>query len=133
MAAAGTNYTTSFVSKSSPDAVVEAVLAGLAGASDTTVTMAGPSTVVVTRKYTPTWAVVVGIVGILLFLIGILAFFVKTTDTLTITISAAGKGSRVQVTGVTSPEIVARLNGLNATLQGKAAAPAVQPETAIAW
>ena len=56
-------------------------------------TAAGPHTLILTRRYTPTWAIVVGIIGILFFLIGLLAFFVKQTETLTVTVTPLLRGA----------------------------------------
>ena len=50
-----------------------------------------PGSIVVIRRYTPGWAIVVGIVGLLFFLLGLLFFLVKNTDSLTISISPRGE------------------------------------------
>lgn len=110
--AEGISYNTAFVAKSAPDDLVQWFAQGLAGAVGVTVTMAGNRTLIVTRRYTPTWAIVVGVIGLLFLLVGVLAFFVKNTETLTIAISPEGTGSRISISGVAGPEIAARLNGM---------------------
>lgn len=69
-----------------PDQVLQAFLTSLA-ASGAFVTLSGPNSIVVTRRYTPTWAIVVGIIGIFFFLIGVLAFFIKESEVLTLVLS----------------------------------------------
>lgn len=118
MASAGTTYTSTFKTATSADEVTQTFIGGLSGAAGCTVTMAGNNVIVVTRRYTPTWAVVVGVVGILLFLIGLLAFLYKVTDTLTITVAPGDEGTKVTISGVASPELSSRLNGIAASLNG---------------
>jgi hypothetical protein len=66
-----------------------------------------PGLIVVTRTYTPGWAKVLGILGLLLFLIGVLFFLVRKTDTLTIGISPhLDGGSTVVVAGEASPSAI---------------------------
>jgi hypothetical protein len=52
---------------------------------------------VVTRRYTPGWAVTLGILGLIFFLLGLLFFLVKKTETLTISISPRGETSSTVV------------------------------------
>jgi hypothetical protein len=110
--ATGQSFIQTAIVNEPPDVVIQQVLNAIAGTPDFQFNAAGPNTLVVTRRYTPTWAVVIGVVGLLLFLIGLLAFLVKVTETLTITASATDEGTRVSVNGVTSAEIVARINAV---------------------
>ena len=43
-----------------------------------------PGIVVVIHKYRPGWAIVLGIIGLLFFLLGALFFLVKNTDVLSV-------------------------------------------------
>lgn len=52
------------------------------------------------------------IVGALLFLIGLLALLVKNTESLTIALAEVEGGTRVTISGVATPEMIARLNGV---------------------
>lgn len=65
----------------------------------------------------PSWAGVLGALGIFLFLIGLLAFLIRTTETLTIAVSPDGTGSRVSVNGLAAAELSTRIYDL---LQGSA-------------
>lgn len=59
-------------------------------------------TLVVVRRFCPTWAVVVGIIGLFVFLLGLIFFAVKTEDRVTIIGNdVAGGGARFTVTGQT--------------------------------
>jgi Uncharacterised protein family UPF0547 len=92
-----------------PEAVSQTLVQAVAGAPECTVTTAGVGSIVVSRKYLPTWAIVVGVIGLLLFLIGALAFLIRSRETLTITIAPTEGGSRVSVSGVASRELAQRL------------------------
>lgn len=70
---------------------------------------AHPSVIVVRRKYTPGWAKVVGVVGLLFFLLGALFFLVKKTESLTISFVARGAGCSVTLAGETSDWMAARI------------------------
>jgi hypothetical protein len=121
MAAPGQNFNqTAFVGES-PEAVSQAVIAATSGVQNYTVATAGTGSIVLTRKYTPTWAIVVGVVGLLLFLVGILALLVKSTETVTITITPVDGGSRVSISGVGSAEMLTRLSS------ALSASPAMDP------
>lgn len=117
MAARGVNYNRTVEVPAAPETVIQTLVGGLSGAREYAVSTAGANTLILTRRYMPTWAVVVGILGILLFLVGLLAFIVRETETLTVTVSATGKGSRVSASGVGSFEMTARLNSVLAALE----------------
>ena len=106
-------YPTVFTAPAPPDQILQAFLTALDG-SGAAVTLSGPgpNTIVVTRKYTPTWATIVGILGIFLFLIGIFAFLIKETEVLTITLTpeADGQRTKVVISGVAAEPIAARVN-----------------------
>lgn len=87
-----------------------------AGTSGYTASMAGNNTLILTRKFTPTWAVAVAIIGLLFFLVGILALLVKENETLTISITPSESGARVSISGNATPELVSRLESAVAGL-----------------
>jgi len=94
---------------------------------DYTVTLAGPNTLVLTRRYLPSWAVIVGVLGLLLFLIGLLAFLIRSTETLTITFTPVEGGTRVDVSGLVSQEMDVRLTAV----LGGASIPAPEAKTLL--
>jgi hypothetical protein len=96
--------------------VVQAFLSGTAGTTDYTATLAGSNTIILTRRYVPSWAVTVGILGALFFLVGLLAFLYKETETLTVTLAGVPDGTRVTISGLASVEMVFRLRGVLAGL-----------------
>lgn len=53
---------------------------------------AQPGLIVLTRRYRPGWATFLGVVGLLVFLVGVVFFFYKQTEALTITISPRAEG-----------------------------------------
>jgi len=63
-----------------------------------------PDTLVIHHRYTPGWAVVLGIVGLIFFLLGLLFFLVKSTQTATVLGRNVEGGARFTATGDTSPE-----------------------------
>jgi Uncharacterised protein family UPF0547 len=117
MPAAGQSYVRTATSLEPPDRVLQSILTGTAGTRNYSVAQVGSNTIILTRRYIPQWAVVVGVLGILLFLIGLLAFLVRETETLTITVTPTPSGTEIRSSGVASPEMVARLNGILAALQ----------------
>jgi len=58
-------------------------------------------TLVYTRRFIPTWAIVLAVIGLLVFLLGLLFLLVKDTQTVTISIgpSPLGEGSLIKVNG----------------------------------
>jgi hypothetical protein len=89
--------------------VLNRVIQAASGVPGYSVTSTSPTSVIITRKFTPTWAVVVGVLGLLLFLIGVLFFFVKTTETLSVTLSEAGGKTTVALSGNSTPVMTERL------------------------
>ena len=61
-----------------------------------------------------------GIISGLLTVIGFALLLVKNTESLTVTLSDVPEGTRVSTSGVATPEIIARLNGV---LSGARVAP----------
>lgn len=118
--AAGTSLYQSIEVRESPDAVMQSYIAGASGASGYTMNAAG-TTLIFTRKFLPTWAIVVAVLGALLFLIGLLALVVRTTETLTITLAATPSGgTKVSVSGLATPEMAAKISAVS---NGLTAAP----------
>lgn len=115
MAGAGANFNKTVEVGLPPDAVTQNLVAAVSAAPGYTVTSAGTGSVILTRKYIPTWAIVVGVLGLLLFLVGALVFLYRVTETMTITITPTEGGSRVVVSGLASSEMMQRLSAqLNA-------------------
>ncbi|MDR0593015.1 MAG: hypothetical protein LBG60_07125 [Bifidobacteriaceae bacterium] len=82
------------------------------------VTSDGVSFINLQRKYVPTWAVVVGIIGALCALLGLLALLYRDTETCQIRVSPAdGGGSLIQVGGVLSPVFHAAIGNAIAALE----------------
>jgi len=109
MAAPGTNFTTTVAVAEPPENVSQSLVAATAADPAYTVSAAGTGSIILTRKYTPTWAIVVAIVGLLVALLGLLALLYKDTETLTITITPAGSGSHIAISGLATPEMKARI------------------------
>jgi hypothetical protein len=116
MPLAGQNHTAVLTTALPPDEVIPTLLAGLTGATECTVTLAGPSTVVVTRRYTPTWLLFIGACALFFFLLGLLVLLIKNTETLTITVVKEKRGSRLTVSGVASRDVLNRLSGVTVGL-----------------
>lgn len=114
--AAGTSLYQSLEVRESTDAVMQSYIAAASGVSGYTMNAAGTS-LIFTRKYLPTWAIVVAILGALLFLIGLLALVVRTTETLTITLSATPSGgTKVSISGLATSEMASRISVVSNSL-----------------
>ncbi|WP_133055646.1 hypothetical protein [Mycolicibacter engbaekii] len=111
MPSAGQNFNQVALVALSPDDVAQRILSGTAGVPGYTVSMAGPGSIVLTRKYIPTWAIVVAVLGVLFFLIGLLALLYRDTEVTMVTITPVEGGSRVTASGVGNYEMLTRLTG----------------------
>jgi Uncharacterised protein family UPF0547 len=112
MAAGGQVFNQQVVVTEKPEALMQRFVSATAGTSGYSINTAGPNSLVLTRKYTPTSAIVGGIILGLLTLIGFALLLLKKTESLTITLSGAPEGTRVSISGVATPEIIARLYGV---------------------
>lgn len=111
MAARGQAYTHTVLVAERSEVLQQRLTTAAATVPGYTVTMSGPNTVILTRRFTPPWAVGVGVLGILLFLIGLLAFLVKDTETVTIALEPTQAGTSVVIAGTATAEMIARLSG----------------------
>jgi hypothetical protein len=112
LAAAGQPFHQSVVLADKPEVLMQGFVSASAGARGYTMNSAGNS-LVLTRKYLPTWAIVVAIIGAFVFLIGLLALLIRNTETLTVALAEAdGGGTRLTISGLATPEMIARLNGV---------------------
>lgn len=127
MPSKGQNFNQTVLVAASPDDVSQRVLASTAGVSGYTASMAGPGSIALTRKYIPTWAIVVATIGLLFFFIGLLALLYRDTEITMVTVNPVQGGSRVTVSGVGSPEMFTRLNGALSSLPALGAAPGSAP------
>ncbi len=123
MPGSGQNFNQTVFVAASPDAVSQQVLASTAGVQGYTASMAGPGSIVLTRKYIPTWAIIVAVIGVLLFLIGLLALLYRETEVTMVTVTPVQGGSRVTVSGIGSPEMFTRLNGALSSLPALGSGP----------
>jgi hypothetical protein len=112
MPAAGQPYNQMVELAEPPKALMHSLSMAATGAVDYSIQTAGPNTLVLTRKFLPTWALVVAIIGALIFLLGLLALFVRNTEILTVNLADIEGGTRVTINGVASPDMIARLNGV---------------------
>ncbi len=70
-----------------------------------------------TRRYTPTWAIVLAIIGALIFLLGLLFLLVKDEDVLVASLQPYGDSTVVTFTGAGPPKIMEGLNWFQASTQ----------------
>jgi hypothetical protein len=116
MAETGTGYNNTFVSKKSVEEVQQTIIGAITGVDGCTISMAGANSIIVTRKYIPTWAIVVGVLGLACFLVGALAFLYKETETCTIQLLQTKDGTKGTITGVVSTNLKERLNSIIQTI-----------------
>ena len=110
MASGGSNFNQTSTVALTPDQVSQNIIGAVTGAKGYTVTTAGAGSIILTRKFMPTWALVVGIIVGLLTLIGFLLLIVRTTETLTVTVASVDGGTRVVASGTASQEMAQRLS-----------------------
>lgn len=109
--APGQSYMQTAEVDGTPEEVVQRFVRVVVGMPGYSFNAAEPNSLVVSRRYVPTWAIVVAVVGFLfIFVFALPALLVKNTETLTITATSTDTGSKVQINGVAKPELVARLN-----------------------
>ncbi len=86
-----------------------------------------PDTLVIHHRYVPGWAMILGIVGLLFFLLGLLFFLVKTTETATVLGRDVDGGARFTATGSSS-------DGVNRELGSRLISPPTGIEHAgVLW
>jgi hypothetical protein len=91
------------------DRVMNQLLASTAGVSGYSLNTAGSNSLILVRRYWPTWVIVVAVLGTLFFLLGLVALVIRETETLTISLSEDAEGTRIDVSGVASSEMQSRL------------------------
>jgi hypothetical protein len=76
------------------------------------VTSPAADTLVLTRRVTPTWAVVLAVIGLLVFMLGLLFLLVKTTEVITVRAENVEESVRVTAVGTGSAEMIRFLEDL---------------------
>jgi hypothetical protein len=117
MAAAGTAYKRSITTRVAPEEATQALVTSATGAPGYTVTVVDYDTVLLTRRYIPTWAIVLGVATLPFLLLGLVAFLIKNTETVTVSVSNTQEGTDVMASGVASVVMAERLNGVFEGLQ----------------
>jgi len=70
----------------------------------------GQSTINITRRFVPQWAIVVAVIGALCFLLGLLALLCRQTETCTIQVWEVEGGTAVRIAGVTGAPLYNNLS-----------------------
>lgn len=107
---AGLAFNKQAVVAATSESLMQALIAAASVAQGCRVTSLGPGSIVVVRRYRPTWTIVIAIIGALFALLGLLALLYQAEETLTITLSGVEGGTRVVVSGTTSGELMHRVN-----------------------
>jgi hypothetical protein len=115
--AAGTEYQNSVITRLLPQQATQTLVAGVSGTRGYTAETAGTSTVILSRRYTPVWAIVLGVLTLPVFLIGLAFFFVKNSETLMVDVSTTELGTSVSASGIASADMAERLNNILDSLQ----------------
>jgi hypothetical protein len=76
------------------------------------VTSPTADSLLLTWRRTPGWAWALALVGLLVFLLGLLFLLVKTTDVITVRAENVDEGVRVSIVGTGSAEMVRFLEGV---------------------
>lgn len=95
-----------------PDDAFRAITAEAGRRNGFRVERPDPNTLVVIRRVTPGWAIFLAIVGLLVFLLGLLFLLVKRDERVTIIANPTGDVTRYTVTGRTDMQTARFLKGL---------------------
>ena len=128
MASKGQSFNQSAIVALKPEEVSQSLIATSAGVPGYSVTTAGVGSIVLTRRYVPQWAIAVAIVGVLLFLVGLLALLVKENETVTVTLLPSGEGTKILMSGTANSEMRQRLTSwLSGMMTLTPTTPAISP------
>jgi hypothetical protein len=105
----GENFDQTHLVATRPEAVSRALVESASGVPRYKLDTPEPGTIVLTRRYRPTWTIIVAVVGFFLFFLGPLALLYKRTETLTISLTGIEGGTQVSITGAASPEMLMRI------------------------
>ncbi len=90
--------------------VYQKVASSFNGTTGYKISSSRPNTIIVTRKYRPAWVWVVAGIGLLFFLLGLLALFYTETETLTVNLRALKNKTQVEIGGTGNTESVSLVN-----------------------
>jgi hypothetical protein len=93
-----------FVRDASVDSMFTELTRRLASVNNVHPTRINENTLVIHHRHVPDWAKILGVIGALFFLIGLVFFLVKTTETATVYGREVEGGASFTVTGVTSAD-----------------------------
>jgi Protein of unknown function (DUF2510) len=106
-----------------PEAAIQQLTNGLTGVPGYTITPTSPTSLTLTRKFLPQWALITAIIGAVLVCgLGLLLLLVKEEEALSITATSTGGGTRLDVSGAASAAMINRLTGVINNLGGQVAA-----------
>jgi hypothetical protein len=112
MPAPGTDFNHTMAVAAPPDHVLQLIVAAASGAAGYEMAAVGPQNLVLTRRYIPTWAIVVAIIGSFFFLLGLLALLASETEALNVSLAPVPGGTRLMVTGRGTPELLNRIGAV---------------------
>ena len=102
---AGAYINYEIVSSRSTNELQRRVVASISGMKNTTLSTIGDDSIVVTRRFIPSWAIVVAVISAFLFWPGMLVLFAKDNESLNVQLVKNTHGSTILVSGVASKEI----------------------------
>lgn len=119
-------------------AALDALLRAVAADGQYQAVQVAPDRIQFARTFRPTWALVAGWVSLLFFLVGLLFFLVKTTETCLAVIESDHRGTRIRLTGRLSSAALGRVrsalaDGPTSSSQVVPAAPTVGQATPSAF
>lgn len=123
MAAKGVPINAVYSTTLSPDEATRRIYTAVCqmggGYSDgTQALMNGNSLITLTRKYLPTWAIVVAVLGALFLLIGLLALLARSTETCTISCQVGANGTTtISINGTLGQNVYNALQAVLAQMQ----------------
>jgi hypothetical protein len=134
VASPGRTFTGQVVVGESVDTVTQTLARGLSSRAGYSMTMAGNRSLLLQRRYPPTWTIVVATIFAILtvltfwligplFLFGLLVLLVRQTETLSINVSEARDGTEVRTSGIATEELIASVQSILAALDLQPASP----------
>jgi hypothetical protein len=95
-----------FVPNTAADVVLDYFMVSLGSVKGLRLERPAKDTLVIHHRHVPDWAKILGVVGLLFFLLGAVLFLVKTTETATVVGRNVNGGAEFTATGSTSQQAV---------------------------
>jgi hypothetical protein len=112
MAEDGIHFFDSVNTSLAKDEISTEIRAACSGIKNYKIEAPTPGLIILTRRFIPTWAIILGVLLTITAIFGIFIFFVRSTEILTITMVDDGEKTKVSASGEGSADLRLRLSVL---------------------